>query len=175
MRKAEIALRITLSQMQDARISFPSHNQQQEWASLVALKEPLLQNVWGFVDGKNYRVHSPTHPDRQNALYNGVFCYGVDGTLVWVRMNCPGSWNDGDIVQPLVEKLSDDRYMCPGYAITADSAFLVTGNAFQRIITPLKEGDLNRSSPETRLALEALCSAITSIRQAAEWGMGSAS
>ncbi|KAI9352271.1 hypothetical protein DFJ73DRAFT_609704, partial [Zopfochytrium polystomum] len=113
-------------------ISFPSYNQQQEWASLVALKEPLLQNVWGFVDGKNCRLHSPTHPDSQNALYNGwlhaplitgVFCYGVDGTLMWVRMNCPVSWNNGDIVQPLVETLSDEQCMCPGYAITAGFAF----------------------------------------------------
>ena len=40
-------------------------------------------------------------------------------------------------------------------------------------MTPLKEGDLERSHPGARPALVRLSTSITSLRQAAEWGMGS--
>ena len=41
------------------------------------------------------------------------------------------------------------------------------------MVTPLiKENDLERSAPAARPALAALSNAITSMRQAAEWGMG---
>jgi hypothetical protein len=43
---------------------------------------------------------------------------------------------------------------------------------FGKIVTPLKDGDLERSEVDTRAVLAALSSAITSMRQAAEWGMG---
>lgn len=42
-----------------------------------------------------------------------------------------------------------------------------------RILTPLKEGDLDRLLPSRRRAAEAMHNTITSVRQAAEWGMGS--
>lgn len=42
-----------------------------------------------------------------------------------------------------------------------------------RIMTPLKEGDLSRLLPSVRTAALLKSSAITFVRQAAEWGMGS--
>ena len=57
----------------------------------------------------------------------------------------------------------------------ADSAFPVRDGLFGRIVTPIKHGDLERASPECRAGLVAMSKAITSIRQAAEWGMGSTS
>ena len=60
----------------------------------------------------------------------------------------------------------------PDYDVLSDSAFPVSGELFKRIVTFLKENDLERSAPAARPALAALSNAITSMRQAAEWGMG---
>lgn len=43
---------------------------------------------------------------------------------------------------------------------------------FNKIMTPLKEGDLERAAPELRPGLLAMSNAITTMRQSAEWGMG---
>ncbi|ETM48425.1 hypothetical protein L914_07034 [Phytophthora nicotianae] len=42
-----------------------------------------------------------------------------------------------------------------------------------RILTPLKDGDLERIQPLLRSSARKLHNGITSVRQAAEWGMGS--
>ncbi|KAE9142524.1 hypothetical protein PF004_g33123 [Phytophthora fragariae] len=42
-----------------------------------------------------------------------------------------------------------------------------------RILTPLKDGDIERLHPSLRSSARTLHNAITSVRQAAEWGMGS--
>lgn len=67
----------------------------------------------------------------------------------------------------------DPTKTAPGMGVVADSAFPVRRALFGRILTPLKKGDLERASPECRDGLQAMNVAITSIRQAAEWGMGS--
>ena len=61
----------------------------------------------------------------------------------------------------------------PGTGVVADSAFPVCDRTFGHIITPMKIGDLERASPECHAGLIAMSNAITSIRQAAEWGVGS--
>jgi hypothetical protein len=42
-----------------------------------------------------------------------------------------------------------------------------------RVLTPLKDGDLERLLPSLRSSARTVHNAITSVRQAAEWGMGS--
>jgi hypothetical protein len=182
LRKAEDALLKCLPHMHDARIAWPDIGQQREWATLISAKEPLVQNKFGFVDGKNLRVQEPTQAERQNAYYNGwlhcvfvtgVLCFGADGTIIWARHNCPGSWNDGDTSGPLQERLLNLQY-CPDQrmGIISDSAFPVSGPMLGRIVTPLKEGDLSRLHPSVWATATALSNAVTSVRQAAEWGMG---
>jgi hypothetical protein len=104
----------------------------------------------------------------------GVFCYGLDGTMIWGRHNCPGSWNDGEMSRALQLKLSDPAMVGPGMKLASDSAFPIRGDVEGRIVTPLKEGDLERVPPECRLAMQVMSDSITSLRQAAEWGMGAA-
>jgi len=74
----------------------------------------------------------------------------------------------------LQERLLDPDFTMPTGKCATDSAFPVSSGLQGEIITPLKNGDLERASPECRLGLQAMSNAITSIRQAAEWGMGSA-
>jgi hypothetical protein len=108
-----------------------------------------------------------------NTLITGVFCYGADGTVVWAKFNYPGSWNNGEISRSFQEKLINSTKTIPGTGVVADSAFPVCDGMFGHIIMPMKVGDLERASPECHAGLIAMSNAITSIRQAAEWGMGS--
>jgi hypothetical protein len=198
MKQAEHALSMSLNEIPESNIIWPTFQQQEYWSQLTEAKYPRLSGRWGFVDGKNYRVQRPTSVDLQNAQYNGIFIYlykgwlhatlitgvilyGVDGTVVWIRHNCPGSWNDGEMSREMRIKLSNPALTNPETGVVSDSAFPVSGNyclikgdmeGF--IFTPLKHGDLNRASPELRDILQERSNQITSLRQACEWGMGSA-
>ncbi|RHY69872.1 hypothetical protein DYB34_012958 [Aphanomyces astaci] len=121
-------------------------------------------------DGKSYRVKAPTAPDLQNAYYNGwlhctfvtgTLLFGVDGTTVWGRHNFVGSWNDADTSSPLRAKLLDEKFTLRGHGVVSDSAFPVSGSMLGKIRTPLKDGDLDRASPECRAGLSRMSAALT--------------
>ncbi|KAG9409791.1 hypothetical protein AC1031_020102 [Aphanomyces cochlioides] len=184
LRHAESALAKALIKMRDAAISWPSKATQCYWAEKSNEREPLVHGVFGFVDGKNFRVQSPSNIDLQNAQFNGwlhcvfvtgVLCFGLDGTLIWGRHNCPGSWNDGEVSRRLQEILSDSRKVAVGMKLAADSAFPVSGRFAGKIVTHMKEGVLDRHPPNCRHGMQVMSDCITSLRQAAEWGMGAVS
>ena len=64
--KAEVALNEALTRMKLARIKWPSKTTQREWGEKVAAIYPEITGRFGFIDGKNYRVQTPTNVDRQN-------------------------------------------------------------------------------------------------------------
>jgi len=180
--RSECALLSALSTISDAQVRWPSKVEQMAWAQRVALKNPLVQRRWGFIDGKNFPVQKPTNADLQNAMYNGwlhstlitgTLCYGADGTIIWAKHNFPGSWNDGETSRRFQQKLLNPAISLQDHGVLSDSAFPVAGDMFTRILTPLKEGELERAHPKARRSLIALSEAITSLRQPAEWGMGS--
>ncbi|EGZ26545.1 hypothetical protein PHYSODRAFT_470293 [Phytophthora sojae] len=183
---AEDAMGRALAGFSPARIVWPTLARQKALARLTAAREPLMPFTWGFLDGKNYRVPPPpthTHPDFQNAHYNGwlhavfvtgTLCFGADGLIVWCKHNCPGSWNDSDTSLQFRQKLLDaELNPDPRYGVVSDSAFPCGDDMIGRILTPLKEGDLGRLVPSVRPAAQRMSAAITSVRQDAEWGMGS--
>lgn len=125
----------------------------------------------------------PFSADLQNAMYNGwlhavfvtgTICFAADGCIIWSKHNCPGSWNDSDTSLGFRDKLLDPIY-CPDQRmnVVSDSAFPCSVAMTGRILTPLKDGDLERVLPSLRSSARTLHNAITSVRQAAEWGMGS--
>ncbi|RLN99857.1 hypothetical protein DYB28_003947 [Aphanomyces astaci] len=69
--KAEEALERTLIRIPQASVQWPSIRVQQEWPRLTNEREPLVEGVFSFVDGKNYHVQAPSSADLQNAHYNG--------------------------------------------------------------------------------------------------------
>lgn len=97
---SEIILNKTLLNLQEAKVSWPTFDEQRTWSELVQRKKKLIERRWGFIDGKNYRVQASSDTEEQNAFYNGwvhtvfvtgAICFGVDGTIVWYRHNYPGS------------------------------------------------------------------------------------
>ncbi|ETV82642.1 hypothetical protein H257_05217 [Aphanomyces astaci] len=158
--KAERALAVALKSVLVCFIRYPSKPHQRGWAVMVNRDEPLVRGVWGFLDGKNYRVKAPTAPDLQNA------------TIVWGRHKFVGSWNDVDTSSPLRAKLLDEMLTLRGHGVVSDSAFPVSRSMLGKIRTPLKDGDLDCASPECRAGLSHMSATLTSVQQAAEWGMG---
>jgi hypothetical protein len=104
----------------------------------------------------------------------GCFCYGASGLMHWCRHNFVGSWNDGDTSLEFQLKLNEPDKNLPGHGVLADSAFPVSDICFNRIITPLKENDYYKHSPQEIPFLMSMSNAITSMRQSCEWGVGAA-
>ncbi|KAI9906993.1 hypothetical protein PsorP6_004382 [Peronosclerospora sorghi] len=183
LRCAEEVLEVDLSTLTDAEIRWPTAREQLRWASWIAERGPIVQRKFGFIDGKNFRVQDPSCTHTQNALYNGslhsVLVTGTivfvgDGCIIWMKPNCPGSWDNGDTSREFREKLLDPTATLQHLGVLADVSFPVTRRMFGRIVTPLKDGALLRAVAQgaNEAEVERVNSAITSIRQAAEWGMG---
>ncbi|KAE8889591.1 hypothetical protein PF007_g12368 [Phytophthora fragariae] len=104
----------------------------------------------------------------------GTICFAADGCIIWSHHNCPGSWNDSDTSLGFQMKLIDPKY-CPDTRmnVVSDSAFPYSTAMAGRILTPLKDGDSDCILPSLRASARTLHNPITSVRQAAEWGMGS--
>jgi hypothetical protein len=179
--KAEKALHATCKDLPLARISWPTLEEQELWARLVNMKERLVHGRWGFVDGKNLRVQKPSDAETQCAFYNGwlhatlvtgCLLFGADGCIAWYKHNVVGSMNDAEISRGLQAKLQRDDINKAGHGVLADTAFPVSAGLKGRIMTPAKDGEIERAPRSHQYALTRLSSAITAVRQAAEWGMG---
>ncbi|OWY97655.1 hypothetical protein PHMEG_00031767, partial [Phytophthora megakarya] len=190
LRKAEKALTQALDGYKPARISWPSPSRQTKLAKLVEAQEPLLKHTFGFIDGKMFRqlfgymhIQQPLNADLQNAMYNewlhsvfvtGPICFASDGCIIWCNHKCPGSWNDSAILFEFRLELTDRRF-CPDERmnVVSVSAFPCSTAMTGRILTPLKNADLGRILSSLQSSARMLHTAITSVRQDHEWGMGS--
>jgi hypothetical protein len=72
LKNAEEALGKALMDIPDAAVKWPSIPLQRHWAKKTNEREPLVEGVFAFVDGKNFRVQQPSDVDLQNAMYNGT-------------------------------------------------------------------------------------------------------
>lgn len=97
LKNAEIALSKALRVIPESFVQWPSIPIQQRWAELTNEREPLVEGVFGFVDGKNFRVQQPSDADLQNAMYNGtlLFIWPTYTETVCARLVafCPRNWS----------------------------------------------------------------------------------
>jgi hypothetical protein len=105
-------------------------------------------------------------------LVTGVFCFAVDGTVIWGKHNVVGSWNDGEISRELQLKLMDPTKTLANHGLVADTAFPVAGELHGKIFTLLKEGELEEVPVNMRGVVQLRSRIITSLRQSCEWCMG---
>lgn len=157
-----------------ARVEFPTPEEFDNFSEQMARRHPKLRNVVGFLDGTTFRVQEPGHPGKQAQYYNGwkhcttvtnMFAFLPDGTICYSKTNCPGSMHDATVATRLFGLL-EERVPEP-YRFVADSAFAY----HEKILRPLKQSQV-KSIPREQLYDEIqLHKAITSVRQAAEWGM----
>ncbi|KAE8886247.1 hypothetical protein PF007_g25559 [Phytophthora fragariae] len=108
-----------------------------------------------------------------SVFVTGTICFAADGCIIWSKHNCPGSWNDSDTSLEFRTKLTGPQY-CPDdrMNVVSDSAFPCSSAMTGMILTPLKDGDIEKIEHSLRASARTLHNVITSIRQPAEWGMG---
>lgn len=118
-----------------ARVKFPNNEKMQEFARMIELREPSVDDVIGFMDGLSLSSECTDERDTQNAYYcgydcdtmvNNVFAYGPDGKVFFCAINYPGSWADGSLTArflPHIKKRIGD------YKICVDQGFPCSGEA----------------------------------------------
>ncbi|KAG2972141.1 hypothetical protein PC121_g22870 [Phytophthora cactorum] len=92
----------------------------------------------------------------------GTICFSVDGCIIWARHNYPGSWNDSDTSLGFHNNLLDPTY-CPDARmnVVSGSVFPCSTEMTGRILTPRKDGDLERILPSLRSSARTLHNVIT--------------
>ncbi|GLE03372.1 hypothetical protein PINS_up012262 [Pythium insidiosum] len=167
-------------------IAWPSNEETfKDYASMIELRHPSLENAFCFVDGLNIPVATSLHENVQNAYYNGwtcshycscVFAFAPNGRIIFASLNAPGSWHDATIARDLYSKLLDRTP--ENYFAIADTAFPRNQSRMQgRIKTPIKSNDKLPRELHAQGRLDELQelmrfnSELVSARQAAEWGM----
>ncbi|OWZ07395.1 hypothetical protein PHMEG_00020220 [Phytophthora megakarya] len=154
---AEKAMHQDLSTFGPARFMWLTIAREKELAHQTGARALMFQLVWGFIDGKNYRVQQPPQRDLQNAHCNGwlhgvlvmrTLRFSCDGLIVWTKHNSR-------------------------YEAIPDSAFPCSGRLIGRIMTPMKEGERRGLVSTIREVAVKKARQISFVRQAVEWDRGS--
>ena len=118
-----------------ARVKFPDREKMREYAAMVQLREPLVDDIIGFMDGVSFPAECTDDRFIQNAMYcgydcdttvNNVFAYGPDGKVFFAAINFPGSWADGSLTARFLHQMK--RRMLD-YKICVDQGFPRSGDA----------------------------------------------
>jgi hypothetical protein len=100
-------LRLAVRRLADnpiAEVRFPSAEKMGQFAGMVQSRDPLVDDVIGFMDGVSIPAECTDERFVQHAfccgydcdtMVNNVFAYGPDGKVFFAAVNFPGSWADG--------------------------------------------------------------------------------
>jgi hypothetical protein len=87
-------------------VRFPDDAKMRDFANMVQLREPMVDDIISFLDGVLFPVQCTDKWIRQNAMYcgydcdmmvNNVLAYGPDGKVFFAAVSFPGSWADGSL------------------------------------------------------------------------------
>jgi hypothetical protein len=159
------------------RIKFPDQQKMQQFAEMISIREPMISNVIGFMDGFGLATEMTDERIQQTAYYcgfdcdtmiNNVLVFGPDVKVLFCAINYPGSWSDGSLTTyfflHLKERIGD-------YKICVDQGFPRSGDATGILVGPIPERSACRVQPLVRDNLIHLSNVYTSLRQASKWGM----
>ena len=116
-----------------ARVKFPNNEKMQEFARMIELREPSVDDVIGFMDGLSLSSECTDERNTQNAYYcgydcdtmvNNVFAYGPDGKVFFCAINYPGSWADGSLTARFLPH-SKRELVITRFLLTKDSLVVV--------------------------------------------------
>jgi hypothetical protein len=91
----------------------------------------------------------------------------MDGCIGAAVVNAPGAWHDGHLDE-ILDLETSLKHLDPKYKMAADSAFKST----PRYVRILRETELNLLSNSERSAAVTAATKLSSLRVAAEWGIG---
>jgi uncharacterized membrane protein len=108
-----------------------------QFAGMVLSREPLVDDIIGFMDGVSIPAKCTDERFEQNAFYcgydcdtmvNNVFAYGPDGKVFFVAVNFPGSWADGALtarILHIIKKNCQNKF-CWAVVAALEGFVLVT-------------------------------------------------
>jgi hypothetical protein len=76
------------------KVKFPDDLKMREYADMVQAREPIADDVIGFMDGVSFQTECTSERMEQNAFYcgydcdtmvNNVFAFGLDGKVFFCR------------------------------------------------------------------------------------------
>ena len=122
----------------DAYVRWPSKEEQEAYNTVIEehgdpLPEGLCsKRVFGWVDGFAVPITKPSDKEAERMWYaakhqrcvaSNVFAFTPQGTIMWFRVNVPGSVNDTDACRPLTAKILDEQRTIVHGVVMGDVAF----------------------------------------------------
>ena len=158
-------------------VRFPDAAKMEQFAAMVNAREPLIDDVIGFMDGVSLPTQCTSEENEQNAMYDGYTCdttvnnvlaYGPDGKVFLSALNFPGSWTDGKMSAHFIEFI---KRKIGRYKICVDQGFPRQGEAYGILVGPISRRTARGLHRDVRDYLLKISNIHTSLRQASEWGM----
>ena len=144
---------------------------------MVQAREPIVDDIIGFMDGVSMPTQCTSERVEQNAflcgydcdtMVNNVFAYGPDGKVFFAAVNFPGSWADGSLTARFLHQM---KKRIGNYKICVDQGFPRSGDAYGTFVGPVTRRAARRLHRDIRNYLLRISNVHTSLRQASEWGM----
>jgi len=169
-------LSVQLPNIPEAAVMWPSPSRIHFYASLIDKNYPNIGDDFGgkfsfaFMDGCNFPIQNHGDLNLQNNYYNGayagakvgnLFIWAPDGTIIYAKLNCPGTMADGQIASDAYARIEGD--VPDGYAVLADTAFPSLGG---KVLRPLKISEALTASPKS----QTLSRIVSGMRVPCEWG-----
>ncbi|KAG2206255.1 hypothetical protein INT47_007268 [Mucor saturninus] len=166
-------------------IAWPSSNKKAEFNEMVLSKTAIdfergvLAGVFGFVDSLSLKIEHPVDPLEHNAYYikckrdcftSQIIAFTPDGCICYVRFNCPGTWDDSEIAEPLYENLLSSKCHEP-FKVISDSSFPCKRKFASKVLSTSKRNavGVNLQDRETKRKHAVIKKNIPAVR----WGMKS--
>jgi hypothetical protein len=114
-----------------------------EYTLMVQAREPLGDDVIGFMDGVSLSSECTDEQVEQDAFYcsydldtmvNNVFTYGPDGKVFFAAVNIPGSWADGALTAWIFASI---RSWIGSYKICVDEGFPRSRDDYGILVRPV--------------------------------------
>jgi hypothetical protein len=160
-----------------ARVKFPNRDKTREYAAMVQVRETLVDDIIGFMDGISFPAECTDDCITQNAMYcgyncdtmvNNVFAYDPDEKVFFAAINFPGSWADGSSTSRFLHQMK--RRML-SYKICNDQGFPQSGDAYGTFVGPITKRAARCLHHDVCNYLLLILNVHTLLHQASEWGM----
>ena len=160
-----------------ARVTFPNDEKMKQFAAMINHREPLVDDIIGYMDGVSLSSECTSERIAQNAMYcgydcdtmvNNILAYGPDGKVFFCAINFPGSWADGSVIARFLPYILE---RIGSYKIVVDQGFPRSGAAQNVLVGPLSKRAARRLHPTICDYLLRISNIYTSLSQASEWGM----
>jgi hypothetical protein len=152
-----------------ARVKFPNGEKMREYANMVRMREPMVDDIIGFMDGVSFSVECTDDHVEQNAMYcgcncdtmvNNVFAYGPNGKVFQTAINFPGSWADGSLTACFMRHT---KSKIGNFKICIDQGFPQSGEAYGTLVGPITKRAVRRLHCNVRNYLLRISNVHTSL------------